>query len=55
VTVKSVAAGKTAVAKLMVKTLASARGTYKFTVTMSGAMTASLPAKVQVAAVRAGH
>jgi hypothetical protein len=48
VTVKSVAAGKTAVAKLKVKTLASAHGTYKFTVAVSGALTASLTAKVQV-------
>ena len=55
VTVKSVAASKTVVAKLMVKSLASARGTYKFTVTMSGAMTASLPAKVQVAAKKSGR
>lgn len=49
VTVKSVAAGKTVVAKLKVKTLASAHGTYKVTVAMSGALTASLTAKVQVA------
>lgn len=55
VSVKSVAAGKTVVAKLKVKTLASARGTYKFTVAMSGAMTASLPAKVQVAAKKGGR
>jgi hypothetical protein len=48
VTVKSVAAGKTAVAKLSVKTLASAKGTYKLTVSVSGATTASLTAKVQV-------
>ena len=48
VTVKSVAAGKSAVAKLKVKTLPSARGTYKLTVAMSGAVTASLTAKVQV-------
>lgn len=48
VTVKSVAAGKTAVAKLSVKTLASAKGTYKLTVSISGATTASLTAKVQV-------
>ncbi|HEX3360442.1 MAG TPA: hypothetical protein VHS74_05555 [Solirubrobacterales bacterium] len=48
VTVKSVAAGKTVVAKLSVKTLASAKGTYKFTVSISGAATASLTAKVQV-------
>jgi hypothetical protein len=52
VTVKSVTAGKSAVAKLKVKTLASAHGTYKFTVSMSGAMTASLTAKVQVTAKR---
>jgi hypothetical protein len=49
VTVKSVAAGKTAVAKLSVKTLASAKGTYKLTVSVSGATTASLTAKVQIA------
>jgi hypothetical protein len=48
VKVTSVAGGKTAVAKLKVKTLASARGTYKLTVAMSGALTASLTAKVQV-------
>lgn len=48
VTVKSVAAGKTAVAKLKVKTLTSAHGTYKFTIVMSGGMTTSLTAKVQV-------
>jgi hypothetical protein len=50
VTVKSVGGGKTAVAKLKVKTLASAHGTYKLTVAVSGALKASLPAKVQVAA-----
>ncbi len=48
VTVKSVAAGKTGVARLKVKTLASAHGTYKFTVAMSGAVTGSLTARVQV-------
>jgi len=47
-TVKSVAAGKTVIARLKVKTLASAHGTYKLTVAMSGAVTASLTAKVQV-------
>jgi hypothetical protein len=48
VTVKSVAAGKAAAAKLSVKTLASARGTYRLTVSVGGAATASLTAKVQV-------
>lgn len=48
VTVRSVAAGKTAVAKLKVKTLSSAHGIYKLTVVVSGALTASLTAKVQV-------
>jgi hypothetical protein len=48
VTVKSVAGGKTAVAGLNVKTLASALGTYKLTVSVSGATTAFLAAKVQV-------
>ena len=52
VTVKSVAAGKTAVAKLSVKTLASAKGTYKLTVSAGGATTASLTAKVQVGGVK---
>jgi DNA-binding beta-propeller fold protein YncE len=52
-TVKSVPAGKTAVAKLMVKTKASAKGTYKFTVNLSGAVKASLTAKVQVVAAKA--
>jgi hypothetical protein len=47
VTVKSVAAGKTVVAKLSVTTLASAKGTYKVTVSVSGATTASSTAKVQ--------
>jgi len=47
--VKSVAAGKTAVAKLSVKTIPSAKGTYKLKVSVSGAATASLTAKVQVA------
>ena len=37
VSVKSVPAGKTVVAKLKVKTKASAKGTYKFTVNVSGA------------------
>ncbi len=50
VTVKSVAAGKTVVAQLKVKTLAKAHGTYKFTVAVSGAMQANLTAKVQVSA-----
>jgi hypothetical protein len=48
VTVKSVAAGKTAVATLKVKTLASANGTYKLTVSISGATNTSLTARVQV-------
>jgi hypothetical protein len=48
VTVKSVAAGKASVAKLSVKTLASAKGTYRLTVSVSGAANASLTAKVQV-------
>ncbi len=48
VTVKSVAAGKTEVAKLQAKTLASAKGTYKLTVSVGGAAKASLTAKVQV-------
>jgi hypothetical protein len=48
VTVKSVAGGKAAVAGLKVKTLSSARGTYKLRVSVSGATTASLAAKVQV-------
>jgi hypothetical protein len=48
VTVKSVAAGKTVVAKLSVKTKGSARGTYKLTVAVSGATDGSLTAKVQV-------
>jgi hypothetical protein len=52
VTVKSVAAGKTAVAKLSVKALASAKGTYKLTVSAGGATTASLTAKVQVTGVK---
>jgi DNA-binding beta-propeller fold protein YncE len=52
VTVKSVAAGKTVVAKLKVKTLGSALGTYKFTVQVSGAMKKSLTAKVQVTAAK---
>ena len=50
VTVKSVAAGKTVVAQLKVKTLPAAHGTYKLTVSVSGAMTASMTAKVQVTA-----
>jgi hypothetical protein len=48
VTVKSIAAGKTVVAKLEVKTLGLAHGTYKFTVSISGATNTSLIAKVQV-------
>jgi hypothetical protein len=52
VTVKSVAAGKAAIAKLSVKTLASAKGTYKLTVSVSGAASASLTAKVQVTRTR---
>lgn len=52
VTVKSVAAGKTVVAKLKVKTLASAHGTYKLTVAVTGAAKANLTAKVQVAAAK---
>ena len=51
--VKSVAAGKTVVAKLNVKTKASAKGTYKFTVKVSGAVKGSLTAKVQVVAAKA--
>jgi hypothetical protein len=50
VTVKSVAAGKTVVVKLKVKTLGSAKGSYKLTVDVSGAAKGSLAAKVQVAA-----
>ncbi len=50
VTVNSVGAGKTVAAGLTVKTLASARGTYKLTVALTGASTASLNAKVQVTA-----
>ncbi len=53
VTVKSVAAGKTAVAELKVKTLASGHGTYKLAVSVSGTTTASMTAKVQIA--RAKH
>jgi hypothetical protein len=49
VTVKSVAGGKSAVAALNVKTLPTAKGTYKLTISVSGATTASLTAKVQVA------
>jgi hypothetical protein len=49
VTVKSVAAGKTVLAKLNVTTKGSAHGTYKLTVSVSGATTASLTAKIQVA------
>lgn len=52
VTVKSVAAGKTVVAQLKVKTLGSAHGTYKLTISVSGAAKASLTAKVQVAAAK---
>jgi hypothetical protein len=52
VTVKSVAAGKTAVAKLSVKTLASAKGTYKLTLAASGAASGSMTAKVQIAAAK---
>src|SRR4029077_17311587 len=52
VTEKSIAAGKSVVATLKVKTLASARGTYKFTVALSGASQATLTAKVQVTAPR---
>lgn len=52
VTVKSVAAGKTVVAKLKVKALASAHGTYKLTVAVTGAAKANLTAKVQVAAAK---
>lgn len=52
VTVKSVAAGKTVGAKLKLKALASAHGTYKLTVSVSGAAKASLTAKVQVARSR---
>ncbi len=52
VTVKSVAAGKTVVASLKVKTLGSAHGTYKLTVAVTGAATANLTAKVQVAAAK---
>lgn len=48
VTVKSVAAGKTVVAKLKVKTLAAAKGAYGLTVAISGATKSSLTAKVQV-------
>jgi hypothetical protein len=51
--VASVAAGKTVVAKLNVKTKASAKGTYKFTVNVSGAVKGSLTAKVQVVAAKA--
>jgi hypothetical protein len=50
VKVKGVAAGKTVVAKLKVKTLGSALGTYKFTVAVSGAVKKNLTAKVQVTA-----
>jgi hypothetical protein len=52
VTVKSVAAGATAVAGLSVKTLAAAKGTYKLTVAVSGAATGSMTAKVQVAGAK---
>ena len=52
-TVKSVAAGKTAIAKLSVKTKATAKGTYKFTVNVTGAVKGSLTAKVQVLAAKA--
>jgi hypothetical protein len=48
VKVSSVAAGKTVVAKLKVKTLGSAMGTYKFTVAVTGAVKKNLNAKVQV-------
>jgi hypothetical protein len=52
VTVGSVTAGKTSVAQLAVKTRSSARGTYKVAVAVSGATTASLTAKVQVAGAK---
>lgn len=48
VTVKSLAVGKSAIAKLKVKTLGSAHGTYKFSVVVSGALTFTLKAKVKV-------
>jgi hypothetical protein len=54
VSVKSLAPGAAFVAKLKVKTLASAAGTYKLTVALSGAAKGSLTAKVQVAP-RANH
>jgi DNA-binding beta-propeller fold protein YncE len=50
--VASVPAAKTMVAKLMVKTKAKAKGTYKLTVNVSGALTGSLTAKVQVLAAQ---
>jgi hypothetical protein len=52
VTVRSVAAGKTVVASLTAKTLPAAHGTYKLTVSVTGATTASMTAKVQVARAR---
>jgi DNA-binding beta-propeller fold protein YncE len=48
VSVNSVPAGKTVVAKLRVKTRNTAKGTYKFTVLVKGAAVKSLTAKVQV-------
>ncbi len=53
-TVKSVAAGKTVLAGLKVKTLAGAKGTYKLTVEVSGAGTGSMTAKIQVTGARKG-
>jgi hypothetical protein len=50
VSVKSVPAGKTVVAKLRVKTRTTAKGTYKFTVLVKGAAVKSTTAKVQVIA-----
>jgi hypothetical protein len=49
VTVKPVAAGYTVVAKVKVKALPRANGTYGFTVSVSGATHGSLNAKVRVA------
>jgi hypothetical protein len=49
VTVKSVAAGKSATAGLKVTTLSAAKGTYKLTVSVTGATKGLMTAKVQVA------